>query len=1228
MPRSGDRLIEDIDSFLNSEEWQANISLFLDSNCHLFEKPIDEESKEGMFSMEQHKCFRDFQGVVEALLEVQLANMNESIETLFKALDDRQYASKRQENLVRALLSFDDFQSFFDLMFSRALANPSSSSENGSGSDLQQRQLQNQKQNIYDSPSANNGSYSEETDLERALRLSALDTQVAANNSNSVSASPSSPYYHNSSKELGNKPVESEETNLERAIRLSIEEEEKRLRKVSHQCNQNDSSSVNNVVHQQQRQKQKAIRAQLDTKEWELQLTIAQSMIDAKRQNKLSQEEESELLPWAYAIFDLRNMILNRSKNTNANHDKLLREKMHLLQKLRMKVEILVARRMIAENEKLRNEIAERQVSRGGQNVVSSENARRNSIVEAETDLDKLIQRTDELSDEVKVQRKLCNQWIIEEERRMQQANRQNNLGQEEESEILTWAYNTLGTPTNRKHHTSSNLPKHPMLTADTYQQIYFFLKDVLDEQEAQARGNNTDIAKNNLTLHATSNLYSFIVDNCENTMNSSEIEEITSNLVPKILRLLILEGDYSAYRKRVRILAGETEDFVRSLTVATPKKNDKIESKTDKQTDSELQNANTRHDDHNVDLSGSSSSSPFDWIHSSDLTDEEKLTKLEWMRAQALLKLNEKTSNGGKGGEGECRDEVEQHLFLEKRKDRVNALFDDAKKILLDSQNRRRLDRLAAKKTLRKRLLFRRFGFGGSRSKDNTDADGNSSERELAEKKQKEEAQRLAEQLAAMHNSVNSIILEPLPVSPKSSIKGREHNEEKENDDDDEAKRNVSDTIAETEINGDTTVLHDEHVSEEVKILNATSLRLEREAWELEALNQDRGRSGRDDAMKRKMEQRRKQKEKHNQESKDATTTSEETYQIMMDEEKDEEGHTIVPEEFTAMSSGGKQRRKSQIAFQKKLEARRNLVETKRREAAAAALAAISVTMTQDEDNGGNNDNDALEGKTDEENQQQGDGKPDTPTKKKGKREITEEVSANKNKSLPPLKVRGVQSVSQHRFLKPSPPGSKTSSTMAAQMSNMGTELEKITAQAEAERLRLSMALQIEAARQRQSWQTKLRKRRQSISLARQSSGDSVSSPKAKQQKEKTKIQESDAEKLLQETAELRLRLEPESDGKHTTSNNEGNFLRESGGDGGFKRSGNSVVQHDMPEGSSDTNSNGSHNSKATIGGLNLGSLKYFSKMFANLQADNVTSLETSNKNFIDACDSDEDSD
>jgi L-lactate utilization protein LutB len=79
------------------KEWKQSIQIFVSSNCYNFsddlydssaEKKLEENSRSSHHSLKQYEIWKNFQDVVEQILNSFLQNLGGSIEKLEKALDE------------------------------------------------------------------------------------------------------------------------------------------------------------------------------------------------------------------------------------------------------------------------------------------------------------------------------------------------------------------------------------------------------------------------------------------------------------------------------------------------------------------------------------------------------------------------------------------------------------------------------------------------------------------------------------------------------------------------------------------------------------------------------------------------------------------------------------------------------------------------------------------------------------------------------------------------------------------------------------------------------------------------------------------------------------------------------------------------------------------------------------------------------------------------------------
>lgn len=135
------RMADALTEYLNGQEWQHTVDMFVRSNCHHFHDP----SPSG-HALEQYRIWQDFKEVVEQILEVALSSIGGSIEALEKALDEIASVPAKGpkdavvKEILNKLLSFDSFESFCTMMYKARQENDLSGQRLSSSSSWRDKQ--------------------------------------------------------------------------------------------------------------------------------------------------------------------------------------------------------------------------------------------------------------------------------------------------------------------------------------------------------------------------------------------------------------------------------------------------------------------------------------------------------------------------------------------------------------------------------------------------------------------------------------------------------------------------------------------------------------------------------------------------------------------------------------------------------------------------------------------------------------------------------------------------------------------------------------------------------------------------------------------------------------------------------------------------------------------------------------------------------------------------------
>ena len=524
-----DIFIDAVAQFLKGEEWRTNVRTFVDSHCALFaESRRGTEYGHGLFEV-----WRSFQEMAEQCISGVLDQLGGTSEGFCKACDERLALPDTGprdgaiKELLRQLLTFDNFPDFQEMMSCRyeeleqgldgtAYAMPvgqrgggggggGGGTGNGHGNDGGGSGGSGGGNGNYGGNygggngdyGASNGDYgggngnygaggsadyggtsssssssssssaqppSDLTDLERALVLSMEESDAFVPGGHDVVSAPSAPPPN---------PYGAEWNGDGRSAPLS-------------EGGSWEAASIHDLEEE------------LWQKEWGAQLAIAMSLLE----NQRTELVEPELVAWATTVLEVQNMVVVEGRHSLGVKAKLLD-----LQRLRLKVDLVVARRMTEENEQIRMEIERRRRAAqddeggggegkggdgGGDGGEDGEG--RNAD---ELSLDEMLRRSEEVHEEITAARQGCLEY----------------------------------TPR--------------CVSEETFMELYFFMKDKMNVTSVSQDG----------TTRSTVNVEADEIHRYVFSRISSDHVE----LVPCLLRLLVLESEADAVKKRVHEMMPQT---------------------------------------------------------------------------------------------------------------------------------------------------------------------------------------------------------------------------------------------------------------------------------------------------------------------------------------------------------------------------------------------------------------------------------------------------------------------------------------------------------------------------------------------------------------------------------------------------------------------------------------------------------------------------------------------
>ena len=462
--------IDAVSQFLKGDEWRRSVKGFVDTNCSAF-AGSEEEHTHG-----QYDVWRQFRDLVDGQIEGVIAQLGGSPETFCKACDERLARDDRgprdaaMKELLKQLLTFDDFANFHEMMREHSLelasgfdrtegalaASPSSYSsppvQPAAAASVPQPSLQprtsepvraiavvDRRRDEGGVPFAGRFGAGGETDLARALSLSLEEAKAQE--------APEETYQHHQHQHQRRSIIDDflhgANTAYPSSPSPAAAEDVRGGGGGGGISNGGGGGSGNDVpiyldehsswgggsgggggaadtweLHpgsssSSSSSEEAALAAKAQEKEWEAQLVIAMSLLES---GEAGQRVEPELLDWASAVIEMQNLLA-----VEARDSPVVERKNKELMVLRVKVDLVVARRITEENAAIRRDIERRreeaaawEAQHGGQAAVAvlalSPGGSAYDSTEEQT-LDEMLQRLAELQDEMDTVRKGCLEY-------------------------------------------------------------------------------------------------------------------------------------------------------------------------------------------------------------------------------------------------------------------------------------------------------------------------------------------------------------------------------------------------------------------------------------------------------------------------------------------------------------------------------------------------------------------------------------------------------------------------------------------------------------------------------------------------------------------------------------------------------------------------------------------------------------------------------------------------
>ena len=441
--------IDAVSQFLRGNSWRKKVVNYVDKNCILF---AEDDNEITAFTHGQYEIWRDFKNMVEDSISSVLNDLGGSSESFSKACDERlaeQDKGPRDaavKDVLRKLLTYDNFEDFGFMM------------------KLRWREIENNDfcdaDYLANETTSNDNNNRDEEEVYEGKKNQQVHAQSLAYGSNNHSE------YNNTNNNNGSSSSS----------------------KTSAEDNRN-----NNNYNETEDEKVEKLRRELQRKEWEIQLEIAKSITE---NDDTSNKKEPELVEWARGVVHMNKLLLPGSGASGKD----ISEHRRTLSILRNKVDLMVARKMLEDNDNIRAKLIEDREknnfnSMNGTNGGSTNNntSSMNDLIELdEKNLNELIEMHAEKQNDVNMQRENCTVYFHDQR-----------------------------------------------ISQEAYSEVYFFLKDM--------------IKQNNSFIFEQDEVHDFIF---------KRIGHEEMSLVPELLKLLVLEDEEAWLQEHIRqIVSGEKQN-------------------------------------------------------------------------------------------------------------------------------------------------------------------------------------------------------------------------------------------------------------------------------------------------------------------------------------------------------------------------------------------------------------------------------------------------------------------------------------------------------------------------------------------------------------------------------------------------------------------------------------------------------------------------------------------
>ena len=338
--------IDAVDQFLRGNQWKKRVVDFVDKNCILF---ADEDDEITAFSHGQFDIWQEFKDTVEDSIGGVLNDLGGSPEAFSKACDERlakEDKGPRDAAVKDILRKLLTYDSFEDFGFMMKLRCKEIENNEVCDADYLSSTLQREKDN------------------ENAKNMHSYE---------------------------GKNSVDAQSLAYGGTTQVDVKD---------------DSTAAEGAGEDEDDEKVEQLRRELQRKEWEIQLEIAKSILQDDDAGKSDAgKKEPELVAWARGVVYMDKLLLPGSGASGQD----ISEHRRTLSILRNKVDLMVARNMLQENDNTREKLL------ATRNEMESQESKMSmgSLVEFdERNLNELITLHAEKQNDVNVQRSSCTSYF------------------------------------------------------------------------------------------------------------------------------------------------------------------------------------------------------------------------------------------------------------------------------------------------------------------------------------------------------------------------------------------------------------------------------------------------------------------------------------------------------------------------------------------------------------------------------------------------------------------------------------------------------------------------------------------------------------------------------------------------------------------------------------------------------------------------------------------------